>query len=289
MTKILLTGSSSFTGTKFIDLYGDKFDIAEVSRDHPTDPVDLQDAAAVQNFFKKVQPDIIVHLAATIGRDAGNADVLKVDVAATKTLVDLAKTRNIPFIYTSSEIVYDGKPEGMYEEDDEYHPRSSYGESKVISEEYIKASGLPYLITRGHRYVGFPSKRFNRPKQFPDALKDLMSGKEVHLDSKRKVTLILIDDICDAIYHHICHNLDKQILINVGMEKVTTYYDFWIDIAKTAGIDLSLLHDDGDEPGWLLNNTLSTARLRRLGYPQRSYEEIVRLIAENIRRASKKV
>lgn len=289
MQKILLTGASSFTGTKFIDLYGDKFEIAEISRENPANPVDLKDAAAVKALFESFQPDIIVHLAATIGRDAATADVLAVDVAATKTLVDLAKTKNLPFVYTSSEIVYDDKPEGWYVEDDEYHPRSAYGESKVISEEYVKESGLPYLITRGHRYVGFPSPRFNRPKQFPDALKSLMNGQAVHLDSKRKVTLMPIDDICDVIYHYIQNDSDKQIVLNVALEKATTYYDFWLDIAKASGIDPALLHDDGDEPGWLFNNTLSTEKLRELGYPQRSYEEVVRLIADGIKNAQRSV
>jgi dTDP-4-dehydrorhamnose reductase len=286
MKKIILTGASSFTGTKFIELYGSKYDITPISRNNATHPVDLNDQNQLKALFDAVKPDVVVHLAATIGRDAHNADVLSVDVATTKSLIDLAKAANIPFVYTSSEVVYDGRPDGMYEETDEYHPRSDYGKSKVISEEYLKTSGLPYLITRGHRYIGYPSKGFDRPKQFPDALKDLLAGKDVHLDSKRQVTMILVDNICDIIDHYIEHDSDKQILINMGMKEVTTYYNLWLDIARAANIDTKLIHDDGDEPGWLMNNTLSTQKLRDLGYPQRSYEEVVDTIVRDIKSAT---
>ncbi|HSW99997.1 MAG TPA: NAD-dependent epimerase/dehydratase family protein [Patescibacteria group bacterium] len=283
MKKIILTGASSFTGTKFIELYGSKYEITPVSRSNTTNPFDLNDREQLKALFAAIRPDAVVHLAATIGRDAHNANVLTVDVATTKSLIDLAKEQNIPFVYTSSEVVYDGRPDGMFEETDEYHPRSDYGKSKVISEEYLKASDLPYLITRGHRYIGYPSKGFDRPKQFPDALKDLTTGNEIHTDSKRKVTLILIDNICDIIDHYIEHDSDKQIILNMGMEKVTTYYNLWLDIARAASIDTELIHSDGDEPGWLMDSTLSTQKLRDLGYPQRSYEEVINTIVRGIK------
>ena len=182
-------------------------------------------------------------------------------------------------------MIYDGRPNGMYEEGDDYHPRSDYGQSKVISEKYLKESGLNYLITRGHRYIGYPSKGFDRPKQFPDAIRDLMSGREIHVDSKKKVTLILIDDICDIIHHYIESDTDKQIILNMGMEKAGTYYSLLTDVARAAGLDVRLIHNDGDEPGWLDDNTLSTQKQRELGYPQRTYEEVIAVIANGINEA----
>lgn len=282
MKKILLTGASSFTGTKFLDLYGKKYDITVISRSSQNNPVDLNDLGAITKLYTAVKPDVIVHLAATIGRDAGNADVLSVDVKTTKHLIDLAKSDGIPFVYTSSEVVYNGRPNGMYEEDDDYNPRSDYGQSKVISEQYLKEAGIPYLITRGHRYIGYPSTGFDRPKQFPDAIRDLMAGKAVHAEAKKKVNLILVDDICDIIDHYIENDSDKQTILNMGMPETITYDKLLKDIAKRASIDPNLVLDDGEEAGWLDNNTLNTSKLRALGYPQRSYDEIVEVISEGI-------
>lgn len=285
MKKIILTGASSFTGTKFIELYKSAYEITPVSRNNASKPIDLNNHMQLESLFESVRPDIVVHLAATIGRDTKNADVLTVDVATTKSLIELAKLYNSTFVYTSSEAVYDGRPEGMYEEADEYHPRSDYGRSKVVAEEYLRASGLSYLITRGHRYIGYPSQGFDRPKQFPDALREVMANRDIHVDSKRKVNLVLIDDICDVINHYLEHDLKKQIILNIGMEKVTTYYELWLDIVHATGIKTKLIHNDGDEPGWLMNNTLSTQKLRTLFYPQRSYEEIISTIANGIKSA----
>jgi dTDP-4-dehydrorhamnose reductase len=287
MRKLLLTGSSSFTGSKFLEIYGKKYDITVISRSHKDDPIDLNDLEAVTDLYNSVKPDAVVHLAATIGRDTGNADVLSVDVRTTKHLIDLAKSDSIPFIYTSSEVVYDGRPDGMYKENDDYNPRSDYGQSKVVSEKYLKEADIPYLITRGNRYIGYPSSGFDRPKQFPDALKDLVAGKVVHAEAKKKANLILVDDICDIIDHYIENDSDKQIVLNMGMPETITYSQLLKDIAKEASLDEDLIHNDGEEAGWLENNTLDTTRLKDLGYPQRNYDEIVKLIAEDIRKVQR--
>lgn len=285
MKRIILTGASGFTGTKFIELYGSKYKITPISRENKANPIDLRDYEKLVRVFKAAQPDIVVHLAATIGREANKADVFSVDTTTTKSLIDLAKIHKMPFVYNSSEIVYEGRPNGMYKETDKYHERSDYGKAKAANEKYLKASGLPYLITRGHRYIGYPSDDFDRDrsKKFSLTMRDLISGKEVHLDSKRNITLPLIDDICDVIDHYIKHDSNKQIILNVGMKEIVTYYKLWNDIAHLAGIDTALIHNDGDEPKWLPNNTLSTDKLQHLGYPQRSYEEVVRIIANGIR------
>jgi dTDP-4-dehydrorhamnose reductase len=283
MKELLLTGSSSFTGTKFVDLYGDKYDITAISRSGLARPVDLNDLGAVTELFNEVKPGAVVHLAATIGRDAGNADVLEVDVKTTKHLIDLAKATGIPFVYTSSEIIYNGRPEGMYREDDDYNPRSDYGKSKMISEQYLKAAGIPYLITRGHRYIGYPSARFDRPKQFPDAIRDLMEGKSVHAESHKQTTFLFIDDLCRVIDQYLQTDADQQIVLNVALKEVATYEQLLKDIAAAAGLDTGLVLADGEEPGWLDNNTLSTDKLRQLGYPQTSYEDVVKSIAADIK------
>lgn len=285
MKKVILTGASSFTGTKFIELYGSRYDIVSISRENRANPIDLNDSDKLASVFSAVHPDVVVHLAATIGREADRADVFSVDTSTTKSLIDLAKKYGTPFVYNSSEIVYEGRPDGMYEEGDEYHQRSDYGRAKQANEKYLRESGLPYLITRGHRYIGYPSISFDRDrsKKFSVTMKNLIAGEEVHLDNKRNITLPLIDDICDVINHYIEHDLDKQIILNVGMQKVTTYYTLWRDIANAAGINPALIHDDGDEPNWLPNNTLSTEKLRSLGYPQRSYEQIIDIIAGGMR------
>lgn len=280
--KIFLTGSTSFLGSKFIELYGDKFEIFGVARKDPNHPVDLLDFEAVKQAYLAFQPDIVIHVAADVGRDATTSgSITQTNPAITKNLVELAQENNTPFIFMSTEAVYGGKEQtGWYTESDPYQPRSPYGESKVASEKIVMDSRLPYLITRGHRFVGI-NKNYDRPKQFPDTLRALMAGQEVHLDSKKLFKPVLINNICDIFAHYIERDLNKQIIINIGVDKATTFYDFMADVAKTLGIDPDPIKPDGEEAGWPQNSTLSLEKIKQTNYPTVNYEEMLEVIKKD--------
>jgi dTDP-4-dehydrorhamnose reductase len=277
--KIFMTGSTSYTGTKFAELYGSEFEIMGVSRQDKDHPVDLFDFEALRKLYEEFQPDFILHLAADVGRDAATSNqITETNPAIVKNLVDLALINSTPFIFTSTEAVYGGKEQvGEYTETDDYKPRSPYGASKVASEKLLIASGLPYLITRGHRYVGI-NKNYTRPKQFPDALRQLYDGQEIHCDSKKLFKPLLINNLCDIFVHYIRNDAGKQVLTNVGVDHTGTFYELMSDVAKTLGINPDLVKPDGEEAGWPANSTLSFTRLHELGYPTVSYEEMLATI-----------
>lgn len=228
MKKILLTGSTSYLGTKFIENYGSRFEILGIARSDPKNPVDLLDLESLKKIALGFDPDVIIHAAADVGRDSTtSAEITKTNPVITKNLIDIAQVKRTPFIFTSTEAVYGGKEEtGEYKETDPYQPRSSYGLSKVMSEKIVIESGLPYLITRGHRYVGI-SKSFSRPKQFPDFLSALVAKKQVHLDNTKLFTPVLINNACDILAHYINNDLDKQIILNIGTDKKTYLFRFY--------------------------------------------------------------
>jgi dTDP-4-dehydrorhamnose reductase len=275
MKKILLTGSTSFLGTKFIDLYGDKFKIFGISKHDPSNPIDLLDFKSLQKAYETFKPDFVIHTAAALGINGQR--IADDNAKMTQNIVSLAKTSGQPFIFTSTEAVYGGKGEGGYSETDTYKPRSEYGESKVVSENIVISSGLPYLITRGHRYVGV-SKRFAKPKQFPDTLNVIAAGKVVHLDSQKLFKPVLTNHICDVFLHFIEQEPDTQVILNLGVDRPTTFYDFMVDVARCLGLDAGLIRPDGSETGWPLNSTLLLKNLRRSGYPTVSYQQALDII-----------
>lgn len=277
--RVFLTGSTSYLGTKFIELYGSQFDIFGIARSDKINPINLLDFESVSRAFNDFKPDFVIHLAADLGRDyISNNQIKETLPSITSHLIELAKSANTPFIFTSTEAVYGGKETiGGYIETDELKPRSLYGEAKVESEKIIKDSGLPYLITRGHRYVGI-SKSFSKPKQFPDTLKSLQADETVHLDSHKIFTPFLINNACDVIAHYINNDSHKQLVLNVGVNKPTTFYDFVVDVAKALELDTALVKDDGEEAGWPENSSLSMKKLEELDYPTVSYEEMLDII-----------
>ncbi len=273
MKKILLTGGSSYLGSKFIELYGNDYDILGLSRASSTNPVDMLDFEKVKQTFRDFKPDYIIHTAADIGRDESTAQTIThTNPAITKNLVELARESNIPFIFTSTEAVYGGKEDGGYKETDKRIPRSPYGESKVLSEDIVMHSGLPNLIIRGHRFVGI-NKNYRRKKQFPDAIKALTGGQKIHCDSIKLFRPTLINNICATFNYYIANDSDKQILLNLGVDKVTTWYNFMQDVANTIGLDKNLVVSDGKEAGWPSNSALDVSKVISSGYPYASYDD----------------
>jgi dTDP-4-dehydrorhamnose reductase len=100
--------------------------------------LDLLDFAGVDSLFEREQPKLIIHCAA-ISRSTdseGAPDLAKrVNVDATRHLVERAA--NIPFIFFSTDLVFDGT-KGNYVETDSVNPLSTYAQTKVAGEEVVR-------------------------------------------------------------------------------------------------------------------------------------------------------
>lgn len=276
MKKILLTGSTSFIGSKFLDLYKTKFDIFGVSKRDKYHSLDILDFESLKKLYIHIKPDVIIHTAAIVDQDLNK--IRMPNIQGTKNIVEVAKLLSTPIIFTSSESVYGGKENvGGYKESDLYLPRSVYGETKAESEKIIIASGLPYLITRCHRFIGI-NKKYDKPKQFPDTLKSLANNQEVHLDSHRLFKPCLVNNISDVFVHYIENDTDKKIILNLGVDKPTTYYNLMVDVAEILGFDKNLIKPDGQEINWPENSTLDVQKLAALGYPALTYKELLSVL-----------
>jgi len=101
--------------------------------------LDLLDFAAVRSAFRKQTPRLLIHCAALsrspeCQRKPALARRMNVDM--TVHLVELAA--DIPFVFLSSDLVFDGR-KGNYAETDEVNPLSVYAETKVVAEEIVRA------------------------------------------------------------------------------------------------------------------------------------------------------
>ena len=98
---------------------------------------DLLDFAAVRREFAKDPPQLVIHCAAiTVVADAQKNPVLarRVNVEVTKLLAELAA--EIPFVFFSTDLVFDGR-KGNYTETDAVNPLHIYGETKLAAEEIV--------------------------------------------------------------------------------------------------------------------------------------------------------
>ncbi|MEY2427875.1 MAG: dTDP-4-dehydrorhamnose reductase [Verrucomicrobiota bacterium] len=102
--------------------------------------LELTEADAVRALFHREQPDLIIHCAALSKSPECQADparARKVNVEATERLAELSA--NIPFIFFSTDLVFDGR-DGNYDESAPVNPLSIYAETKVAAEKIVLAN-----------------------------------------------------------------------------------------------------------------------------------------------------
>ena len=102
--------------------------------------LDLADADAMRRAFRHRPPDLVIHCAAlsrsaACEEDPALAQRLNVDVTA--RLAELSA--EIPFLFLSSDLVFDGR-RGNYNEDDPPGPLSAYARTKLAAERIVLAN-----------------------------------------------------------------------------------------------------------------------------------------------------
>jgi dTDP-4-dehydrorhamnose reductase len=110
-----------------------------------------------------VQPQGVIHAAAQSNPnycEQHPEETEKINVDAAILLADLCSARNLPFVFTSTDLVFDGR-KGNYTEEDAPNPLNRYGEQKVRAEEgilkvYPEATicRLPLMFGYGGPFAG---------------------------------------------------------------------------------------------------------------------------------------
>lgn len=131
-----ITGAGGLIGNYLVQtapVYAGKWRVRSLTRNQ----VDLTDFDVVQRLFEQEQPGLVIHSAAMSKSpqcEAGPQSAWTINVEVTKRLSELATS--IPFIFFSSDLVFDGK-KGNYVESDAPNPLTVYGKTKVAAEEAV--------------------------------------------------------------------------------------------------------------------------------------------------------
>jgi dTDP-4-dehydrorhamnose reductase len=246
MKKILATGAVGLVGSRFLEMFKDKYEVANMDI---LSGVDITDKASVEKFVSANPSDVMIHLAAFTDtnkawEEKGNTEGIcyKVNVVGTKNLAEVCASHGIHLIHISTDYVFDGTKDGAYVEDDATAPLEWYGETKAIAEAVVKDSGVSYTIVR----IAYPY-RANFEKK-PDLIKKiragLESGKLYPQFSDTIITPTLIDDIAHAFDKII--ELKPQGIYHVTgstalspfelAQKVAVAYGFGKDVVKEGSL-----------------------------------------------------
>lgn len=113
--------------------------------------LDLARTDLIFDTVVALRPDMIINAAAYTAVDRAETDeamAFAINATAPGILAQAAAALAIPLIQFSTEYVFDGAYEGLYQEDMKTSPLNVYGRSKLEGEKAIQAVGGKYLILR---------------------------------------------------------------------------------------------------------------------------------------------
>lgn len=119
--------------------------------------LDLEDFTAVAARFRRDMPDAVIHCAASSRSPVCQADPVgarRSNVEATRHLAGLAA--GIPFVFFSTDLVFDGR-KGGYVEDDPVGPLSVYAETKVEAEACVREHPRHVIVRTSLNHGPSPS------------------------------------------------------------------------------------------------------------------------------------
>jgi len=160
--KLLITGASGLYGSKLAELAIAKNHevYSGYSREQPAFGVsvrfDVSNKKQVEKKFKKTNPEVVVHAAATtdVDRCETNKDLaLQTNVEGTRNIVEAARSSSAFLVYISTDYVFNGE-KGQYVETDKPDPINHYGFTKLKAEELVKDLTGKYCVARASVMYG---------------------------------------------------------------------------------------------------------------------------------------
>ena len=140
MKTLLVTGASGFLGPTLCEKAAAAWDVVAAMHRHRiaipharVTGVNLAAYSEVRELFEQIRPDAVIHAAALSNTEYCQAhpeESEAINVEASINLAGLAADRGIPFVFTSTDLVFDGE-HAPYAEESAVGPISVYGEHKA--------------------------------------------------------------------------------------------------------------------------------------------------------------
>ncbi len=206
MKKILITGGSGFVGGHLVTQAKTNYEVHAQFNNNPlkiensfAHQFDLSRVSQIDTLLNDITPDVIIHTAAIANPDACEDDpdsALMVNIKATEELSKWAQKNGVRFIFTSTDMVFDGT-RGNYKEIDPPNPISFYSRTKVTAEEFIKGNISNYVIARVALVYGIGITR--NSSFFEKMIEQLNKGKSITLFHDQFRSPILVDNLSEAL------------------------------------------------------------------------------------------
>jgi len=232
--KTIVTGAAGMLGSDLCPLLlKNNFDIypTDLYSDNKNNEVlDVGKRDQVIDYVKKINPDMIIHLAAETDVDKCEKmpdRAFSVNTIGTENIALACKELDIPMVFISTGAVFDGKKNGPYIETDIPHPVNVYGKTKLEAENVVKKILSKYFIFRAGWMIGGGGK----DKKFV--------GKIINILKEKKQLSVVIDKKgCPTFTDDMSFNMlqviktDNYGLFHMVNKGATTRFDIALKIVE---------------------------------------------------------
>lgn len=205
--KILVTGSNGTVGSYIASSFPHDLLFLTTRK-----TLDITNEKNVVGVFNKINPDVVIHLAAKTNVDEcekNNDDAYLVNAIGTQNIAERCRKHNAVLIYVSTGAVFNGE-KGYFVEHDEPDPINVYGKTKLLGERAVQKLVDKHIIIRAGWIVGGGSKEKKFISYVLQQVKD--GAKEINVVNDKFGTLtyakelvecmkLLLDENAHGIYH----------------------------------------------------------------------------------------
>ena len=227
--RILVTGVSGQLGHDLAEeLLARGHDVTGLS----SKDMNLLDPAAVKLYLTAAAPEAVIHCAAYTAVDRAEDDTetcLAVNYLGTKAIAETCAEIGCKLLFISTDYVFPGIGERPWEPDDETDPLNTYGRSKLLGEEAVRAATKKHYIVRISWLYGVNGKNFVKTMLRLGAEKNEIRVVNDQIGSptySRDLSVLLADMI----------DTDSYGTYHASNEGFCSWYEFACSIIQKAGL-----------------------------------------------------
>ena len=228
--RVLITGGSGQVG----------YDIARLLEENNTmmyvpthEEMDITDRDSVMMAFDSFKPDVVFHCAAYTAVDKAEEDKERcydINVNGTKNIVDASNIYGSKVVYISTDYVFHGDKNGIYETSDITDPINYYGYTKYLGEQEVMKNSNN-LVVRISWVFGINGKNFVKTM-----LRLASSRDEISVVSDQVGSPTYTYDLARLLVDMV--NKNKSGIYQATNEGYCSWYEFAKYIFEVSEIDI---------------------------------------------------
>lgn len=200
--------------------------------------LDVTNQQSVKEKIKEFNPDMVIYPAAKPHVDyceENPEETRAINVEAVKNVLPEIAERKIPFVYFSSDYVFDGEA-GPYSEEDKINPISVYGKQKAECERMVQEACQKYIIVRTTGVYGWESEQ----KNFVASLiRRVGAGEHLSVPVDQFGSPTYARDLAKALFDLIKNKATG--IYNISGPEVMNRYEFALVIASVFGLNQTFI------------------------------------------------